>query len=289
MISVENFAREELRHGKKVHFHDGVWWVKVAPFYYKPVQEYHPFPPKSVRPHPLRALLGYSHQVSDTTQATRLVRMNVCQGEDLRRFSLERINGKRRNLVRMGLKSCRIDALTRSDALLEQMRLINIGQAKKLESAGERGSFLPSAYYDKHATRWRAETCKLFSHPGHQFVGAFVGDELAAYINLVMIEDTWLFGAVKSGREHLACRPVDALYFTVLSMASQSGTCSRVVNGGGAERESLVHFKEEFLLKSVPIPYYSWTLLPLSMLRAVKGRITRQPKPPVAADEKVKD
>ena len=288
MISEETFAKEEKRLGKQIHLHDGVWWVRAAPFYYKPVHEFRPFPPKSARPHPLEALLGYSHQVPDSAQATRCVRMNVLEGNDLSSFSLDRIRGKRRNLVRMGIKNCRIEALTQSDALLDQMRLINISQAKKMESSGESGTFLPPEYYELHASKWREETLKLFSHQGHQFIGAFVGDTLAAYINLVMIEDTWLFGAVKSCNEYLPHRPMDALYFTALSMASQRGECSRVVNGGGNERESLQHFKREFLLTPVSVPYYSWTLLPIEWLRSLQSRITRGRHVPIKPEKDTK-
>ena len=275
MISEEIFAQEEKRLGKQVHFHDGVWWVRVAPFYYKPVHEFRHFAPKSARPHLLKAFLGYSHQVPDPAQATRYVRMNVIQGEDLRGFSLERLRGKRRNLVRMGIRDCRVETLTQSDALLEQMRLINISQATRFDNAREPGTFQPAKYYKLHASQWREDILKLFSHQGHQFIGAFVGDTLAAYINLIQIEDTWLFGAVKSCIEYLQHRPVDALYFTTLSSASKSGECNRVVNGGGFdERESLTHFKVEFLLEPVVVPIYSRTRLPMEMLRTLKSLIT---------------
>jgi hypothetical protein len=283
MISEETFAQEEKRLGKQVHFHDGVWWVKAAPFYYKPVHEFHPFPPKNARPHPLKALLGYSHQVPDPAQATRCVRMNVLQGDDLRSFSLERLRGKKRNQVRMGIKNCLVEALTQSDAILEQMRLINISQAKKFEGARESGTFLPSEYYELHAAKWREGILRLFNHQGHQFIGAFVGDTLVAYINLIQVEDTWMFGAVKSCNEYLKHRPVDALHFTALTTASQSGECNRVVHGGpDGEPESLTHFKAEFLLRPVSLPYYSRTVIPMEKLRSLKSLLSfRHVKPPV--------
>jgi len=276
MISEEAFAREEQRLGKNVHFHDGVWWVRAAPFYCKPIHEFGPFPPESARPKNLKALLGYSHQVPDPTQATRCLRWNVLQGDDLRHFSLERLRGKKRNQVRMGIRDCRIEALSQSDALLEQMRLINISQAKRFEGVGEHGTFLPAEHYELHASQWGEGILRLFSHQGHQFVGAFVGDTLAAYVDLLQVAGTWMFGAVKSHNVHLQHRPVDALYFTILSMASQNGECNRVVNGGpDGERGSLTYFKEEFLLRVVPVPYYSRTLLPTTRLRNLAGLMMR--------------
>ncbi|MGI6241172.1 MAG: hypothetical protein ACOYJW_04470 [Candidatus Omnitrophota bacterium] len=281
MITEETFAKEEKRLGKEVHFHDGVWWISSAPFYFKPVHEYRPFARKSARPHTLKALLGYSHQVFDPAQATRYKRMNILAGDDLRSFSLERLENKRK--VRRGIKDCRVEILTPSEVILEQMRRINISAAKKHESRGRpRGTFLLHDYYERNAVQWKENTRKFFDHQGHQFIGAFVGETLVAYINLIQIEDTWVFGAVKSCHEYLGHRPVDVLYFTILSMASQSRECKRVVNGGGDyEPESLTHFKRQYLFKLVPLPYYSWTLLPMDWLRAFKNRTMGQRSGPI--------
>lgn len=271
MISETTFAQEERRLGKQVHCHDGVWWVRTAPFYYKPVCEFRPFAPGRARPHPLKALLGYSHQVPDAVQGTRCGRWNVIQGEDLRGFSLERLRGKRRNLVRAGLRDCRVEFVDPVDPLLEEVRAINISQAKKFEQAEAYGTFLPSEYYEIHADRWREDMRRIFGHAGHRFVGAFVGDRLAAYVDLIQVEDVWMFGAVKSLQDDLPHRPIDALYFTILHQAAQSTECNRVVNGGGEdERESLVHFKGEFFLKPTVIPYYTRTRLPLDKLRRLR-------------------
>ena len=290
MITEENFAKEEKRLGKQVHFHDGVWWIKAAPFYFKPVHEYRPFARKSVGPHPLKALLGYSHQVPDPAQATRYKRMNILAGDDLKHYSIERLGGKRRNLVRMGTKNCRVGVLTRSDTLLEQMRLINISNAKKFERARDGGTFLPAKYYEQHASVWLENISKLFGHQGHQFIGAFVDEKLAAYIDLIQVEDTWMISAVKSCDEYLEYRPVDALYFTTISRASQCGECNRVLNGGpDGEPEGLTHFKEQFLFHPVSLPYYSQTLLPMDWLRVLKSRVMHQRHAPIVVEEEAKE
>jgi len=289
LISEETFAQEEKRLGKQVHFHDGVSWVRTALFYFKPVHEFRPFPPKSARPHPLKALLGYSHQVPDPTQATRCLRQNVLEGENLRRFSLDCLKPAKRRAIRRGLKDCVIELYRPSEQNLEHMRLINISQAKRFEGSGESGTFQPAEYYELHATQWREGIIRLFSHQGHQFIGAFVGDTLAAYVDLIQVEDTWIFGAVKSCNEYLQHRPVDALYFSILSMASQSGDCSRVVNGGpDGERKSLTYFKEEFLLRVVSVPYYSRTFLPMERLRSLQSRITRRRQRRTALEKEAK-
>ncbi len=276
MITEETHAEAEGRLGRKVHFHQGVWWARAGPFYYKPVHEFRSFPPRAARPHPLKALLGYSHQVPAAGQGTRWLRYNILQGEELRDFSLDRLGGKRRNQVRMGNRNCRLEDLERSDATLEQMRMINISQAKRFEGKRTRGTFLPAEYYEARAARWRQDTLSLFDHPGHWFVGAYVGAVLAAYVNLIRVEDSWMFGAVKSHGDFLQYRPVDALYFEVLSMASRCAACKRVVNGGAdGEPHGLTHFKEEFLLRAVAVPYYSHAVIPIAKLRGLQRRIMR--------------
>lgn len=274
MSSAEMFAKEEARLGRHVHFHDGVWWGQSAPFYCKPVHEFRPFPPRSARPHPLQAWMGYSHQVPEAAQATRTLRWNAIQGDELRSFSLQRLRSNRRNKVRAGLRDCRVEVVDEQEVLLEEMRAMNVSQAKRFDGMRDPGSYLPAEYYERHAEKWRGDMRNLFRHSGHRFVGAFVGDRLAAYVDLIQIEDTWMFGAVKSHADYLSHRPVDALYFTVLDMASKSGECARVLNGGGdSELESLARFKAEYYLLPVDVPYYSQTLLPMARLRRLKTRL----------------
>lgn len=270
MASEEIFAKEEAKLGKNIHFHDGVWWVQSAPFYCKPVNEFRPLRKKSAKPNFLKAMGGYSHQVCDDADATRSLAWNVLEGENLMQFSIERLNSKRRNIVRGGLRDCQVVEMRLDTVILEQMRQINISQAQRFIKIRNEGSFLPPDYYETHSEQWREGVQKLFSHSGHQFLGAFVNDNLAAYIDILKIEDTWLFGAVKSHYIYLKHHPVDALYYHILTMASKSNECKRVVNGGGNEPPSLTHFKEEYLLEKITKYYYSHTLISLETLRRMR-------------------
>lgn len=274
MISEEEFAHEEARLGKAVHFHQGRWWVRTAPLYCKPVHEFRPLHRGEARPHALKSLLGYSYQVEDRRHASRFLGWNILHGEALRLFGLTAIGGKRRNMVRQGLRQCHATRLHPQDQIIEQMREINIQQARRFAEAGEAGTFLPAEYYEREKDRWRAGIERYFSHRGHEFIGAFAGEALAAYVDLIRIEDTWMFGAVKSRTDMLAHRPVDALYFTILSMAAASEECNRVVNGGpDGARESLVRFKEEYGLRVAQVPYFSRSLLPVDRVKLVARRL----------------
>jgi hypothetical protein len=278
MISEETFAREEQRLGKQVHFHDGVWWIKAAPFYYKPVHEFRPFPPGSARPGRFKALLGYSHQVPASDRATRHVVWNMLEGDNLKMFSMEKLKPAKQRAVRKGQRECIIQPISPTEENLEQMRLANISLAERCVGVRDPTSFLPADYYTTHAAQWREDMLKLFGHRGYKFIGAFVEGVLVAYINLITVEGTWIMSAIKSVTESLHHRPVDALYFSILSEASQVsrfGECQRVLNGGGDhERESLARFKAEFMLLPVRVPYYSRTLLPMERLRQLKSVVS---------------
>lgn len=272
MSFVECFALEDMRCGREVHWHAGVWWVRTAPFYCKPVHEFQPFPAGTARPHPLKSPAGFSHQVPSVDGATRFVPWNILDGDVLRGFSMETLRSKRRNMVRKGLRDCRVGAMRPDDVTLEQMRQINISQARRHETGNDPGACLPPDYYESHAAKWRGDMLALFGHDGHEFVGAFVDDRLVGYADVVRIAETWMFGAVKSSTEHLVHRPVDALYFTILCHAAASTGCERVINGGGAgEAESLARFKAEYLFRSVEVPYHTTTILPLGLIRGAKN------------------
>lgn len=277
MITEEEFARDEARLGKSVHFHMGRWWVRAGPLYCKPVHEFRPIRRGESRPALLGSLYGYSHQVPDDHTAVRHVAWQLIKNDALRTFDLRRLRPEKQRAVKKGLRGCQVRQLDGSPELLEQMREINIQQAKRFAEAGEAGTFLPADYYERHRERWRADISRYFSHRGHEFLGAFVGDVLAAYVDLIRIEDTWMFGAVKSRTDMLGHRPVDALYFTILSMAAAPEECTRVVNGGpDGARESLIRFKEEYGLRISRVPYFSRSLLPVDHVKLVARRLRRR-------------
>jgi hypothetical protein len=258
LIAEADFAAEERRLGRGVHECGGVWWATVQPFYCKPVNEFRQIARGAARPALAKSLLGYSHQVPSLEGANRSVTHMVLEGEDLGQFGIGRLRGSKRNQVRKGLSLCEVRPIRDLDTFLERMRAINIAQARRIENLGERGGFLPSKHYESHAEQWRRETRREFTHRGKQWWGAFHGDLLVAYLVSVEIGDVKMIGAVKSDPAGLQFCPVDALYFTVLEAAGRDAECNQVVNGGpGGERPGLTHFKEQFLFRQKPVPYFT--------------------------------
>jgi len=272
ILSEETFAREEARLGKRVHFHDGVWWVNSAPFYCKPVHEFLVSARGRVKPRMTNSLLGYSRQVSEPTEANRIVHWHVVGRTVLDEFSIDSLKSATRRAVRRGSRDCEVRVFDPTEKVLEEMRIINRSQAERFEGVRINGTFFPPSYYDDQVGNWRKSMLGLFQHPGHQFIGAFVDEMLVAYIDLLRVEDVWQICAVKSRADFLGRRPVDLLYFSLLTMAAESPSCRILLNGGAeGEPETLRRFKEKYLLEVVSIPYFTRTVVPVRALRALRG------------------
>lgn len=261
-ITEKVFADAELERGKEVHLSDGVWWLKKAPFYYRPLNKMRLIKPGSAKPKFFKALLGFSYRVESPVSRGYDLNFNMLCGENMNDYDIDKIPSKKRNQVRKGIKSCEVRLVEDITPLLPEMKTINILQAKRFDSMGEFQDYLPAEYYETNEEKWRKEMLQVYSHPGHSFIGAFVDNALAAYIDLIQIEDCWEFGAVKSHDEYFSFQPVDALYFHVLRAASRNPHCRFVINGGGnTERESLTKFKMQFLLNPTTVHNYTYSLV----------------------------
>lgn len=254
MLTEKQFAEQARQLGHEVHLHQGVWWQKHQLGYYKPAFEFRPFPPGKARPRFSKAYLGFSHQVTDSGQASRMVEYMMLDGESLRSFSLDKIDGKKRNQVRKGLKSCELRRLTEVEPYLEDMRQISITQAKRQMETGSFGK--PADYYTEHAGAWRAEIRRWFALPGREWLGAFVEGRLGAYMVTYKVENVRFIGVMKTHSDFMRFCLTDAIYFTVLNQARMDPGCVRIANGGPV-RPSLDYYKEQFLFKCTPIPYYT--------------------------------
>ena len=275
MISEPEFVAEQLRLGRSLHEHNGVWWEQVRPLYCKPVFEFAAFRRGSARPARRRSVLGYSHQVSIPDEANKTVTFMVLEGEDLRHFGIQRVRSSKRSQIRKGLSCCDVRRLRDLDAVLERMRAINIAQARRFEGLGERGSFLSPAYYEEQAERWRADIRRDFTHRGKSWWGAFREDVLVGYLVCIEVGQVRMIGAVKSDPAHSQFCPVDALYCRVLEAAGRDLDCRQVINGGtNGERAGLTHYKEQFLFRRTEFPYFASSLAVEQLARRTALRIS---------------
>jgi hypothetical protein len=241
------------RSGGSAHLSGGVWWVRRAPFYFKPLVEARAFPRGTSRPSILKGGIAYCHQVCKQEEATRVVEFMVLSGSRLREFSLGNLRADKRNQVRKGLRSCTVSQFGSFDEHVEDLRRINISQAERLARGHNHGR--PSTYYQGEARSWRRAMARLFGAPGHSWWGAWVEGRLAAYALTTAIEDVLIVSAAKSDAAYHSANANDAIYFTLLSAASANGGFSVVINGGPL-RPSLDRFKEGFGFSRIASHYF---------------------------------
>ena len=272
MLTEAQYVAQQRSLGRRIHEHGGVFWEETYPFYCKPAFIYKAFDRGAARPARLRSLLGYSHQVRHLREANRTLPVMALDRAGLDGFDLQKLPQKKRNNVRRALERCVVRSIDDVEIHLERLRAINVVQAQRHEKGV--GAETPASRYAEEAESWRAQMRREFALAGREWWGAFVGDVLAAYLRTYQVDGVRVIQQAKADTEYLKSYPMDALYYAILSRASADATCQWIVNGGPLH-PSLNHYKEQFLFKTVELPYYSsnaWLVEILKKLAAGRGR-----------------
>lgn len=252
--SISEYARYWMGCGIPIHYSEGVFWKRLAPFYFKPLWEFDSFPRGSSRPALRSGGVTYSHQVLERRDASRLVHFLVLDQEGLERFSLETLRPEKRNQVRKGLRCCEVREISDVADILGDLRLIAISQAERLAPHANQGH--GPAYYEHRRAQWEASILENFRAPGHTWWGAFSEGRLVAYAMTIAVNDVLMLTAAKSHSAFLHLNPNDAIYFRFLSAAAEVHRFRCVANGGPM-RASLDRFKEGFGFVPTAIPYFT--------------------------------
>lgn len=262
------YVEQQILLGRRIHAHDGVFWEQTYPLYCKPVFEFRVIKPQSAKPGLRHSVLGYSHQVSDPSMGNRSLSFMVLEEGEIEGYDMSRLNAKKRNQIRKGMKHCEVQRITEVEPLLEAMREMNISQAKRQGRID-----VPPEYYIEKADEWRKEIRATFAHTGYQWWGAFCGNELAAYMAILKVEGVVFIQVVKSHTAYLNQCPTDALYYVVLAGLGQDAYCNLIVNGGPGN-QSLDHFKEQYLFKPKPYSYYTYNDKLFNIVKYSGGKVS---------------
>lgn len=253
MLTVIEYAEQQRSLGRRIHFHDGVYWEELYPFYCKPAFIYKPFD-IGARPARFHSLLGYTHQVLLPLQGNRSIFLMELNRTRLDGFSLSQLPSRKRTYVRRALEQCMIKPITDIERFLERMLEINISQALRQEKGA--GVETPVKRFTEAAGEWRRQMRQEFALKGREWWGAFTADDiLVAYIRTHQVDGIRDIYQTKSDTEYLKVHPMEALYFTILEKAASDPTCKRIVNSRPMH-PSLNHFKEGFLFRAVEYPFY---------------------------------
>ncbi len=104
---------------------------------------------------------------------------------------------------------------------------------------------------------FRGYTASLLATPGYKFVGAWTGDQLAAYMWILMIDDWAAIGGY-AANDHLRSCPNEGLINFVLDYCLAQGRCCEVLYGLSSIQEidrtaSLDYFKKKVGFESRPV------------------------------------
>ncbi len=248
----EEFIAQQIKAGYAIHFHDGVWWQRAAPFFYRPVLPLQEILPERARPKLSKLFLGYRHITSEGSHVNKRWSVLLLDDEALRTFSIKSISSSKRARVRKGLSHNEIRRIESFEQVADKMQTICISAAHRT------GHGKPPDYYTKHYTEWRDFMSREFSIPGREWWGAFHQGVLVAFYYAYQIEETMFISAAKSHTDFLAHCPNDALLYSFLVYCRDLGDCSRVIFGDWSEVPSLNSFKERYGFRRADLPVYAW-------------------------------
>ena len=176
-------------------------------------------------------------------------------------YSLQTLEHKARNQVRQGLKNCQVRAITLAE-------LQALGARAHADTMKRLGIETGELKFGK----------PMQDNPAYEAWGAFVEDNLAAYIVTLRIED-WVYIQInRSVKEYLKHRPNNALVYTVISELLARPGISTVSYGWGPlyELDTLDHFKlgmgsvKEPVRQCAILTYWLRPILPSFVCRTVE-------------------
>jgi hypothetical protein len=255
MLTELEYVEQQRQLGRRIHQHDGIFWEQTYPFYCRPAFIYRAFDRGTAKPHALKSLLGYSHQIIDSNKATDYKTFMEIDREELNGYSIEKLHPKKRNKVRQSLKFCEVKLITHMDEeLMGRIRQINIEQSIRQEKGF--GAETPVDRYIKEKEQWIKQIKKDFALNGREWWGAYYEGILTAYMRTYQVDGIRVIEQTKLDSKYIDYKPMDGLYFSVINMAAKDLSCEKIMNGTPLH-PSLNLFKEQFLFKQVTYPYFT--------------------------------
>lgn len=251
-MKAEEFIKQQIDAGYKVHHHDNVWWQRYAPWFYRPVVPLQKLIPGSARPNRLLSFLGYSHVVETGEDTNKSWPVMMLEDELLESFSMTVLSSSKRARVRKGMRLNEVRKIDSVDSVITDMQTICISAAHRTEHGK------PPEYYTKHYRKWRDFMVGEFSIPGREWWGAFSQGSLVAFYYAYNVEETMFISAAKSHSDFLANCPNDALLYSFLQYCRDLDDCRRVIFGDWSEVPSLNKFKERYGFRKTDLPVYAW-------------------------------
>lgn len=241
-MSSQGYADFLKRMGHNVISIDGVFWFDTHPRIYLCFPFHHPLNPKRIN-------------ISSVFKKGGIVLRFPCLSGNGRssyrisitdkNYDLTSLNGKSRNQTRRGLENCTVRKLTNNEVLCNAFNL-------NTDTLQRQGRILTT----NEKEYWKKYYQEILSVDGASIWGAFVQDELAAFLISVRMKHCENILIVRSRASLLKFYPNNALLYTFVSKALSSDEIDEISIGLESiqsNMESLDRFKLGMGFKKVPI------------------------------------
>jgi hypothetical protein len=252
-MTSEEYIKQQISAGYKVHFNEGIWWQRVRPLCYKPAAIFDKIEPGESGPHFKQLCLKYSHMVSNKSLANAFWSVMFLKQEKLKNFSMKSLSSSHRARVRKGLNQLEIKKINQIEPVIDDIKNICISTAIRTNHGK------PPEYYVNNYQNWKSWIIKEFNIPKREWWGAYNQKSLVAYMYSVHINDIMYNFTAKSHTDFLDKCPNDALIFTFLEYCSTLDGCKHIIFGDwGNNLPTLNRFKEKYGFEKVDLPMYEY-------------------------------
>jgi hypothetical protein len=212
-MTVDEFAICRQAEGLKVAKIDGIWWVEIRPFFFRPLFPFAEINPWSRR-YPIKAFVGgFLHLVPSGVPANS--NMNFYVYDDLENYSLSRLTHKRRRIIKQGIKNFVARQITDVYEFNETAYEVFLSFHNRTkywykENRIDRNVFVA----------WGKQ---LFDNPKIRKLGAYHDDKLSAVEISLYVEDVIIGDTMFADDAGLKMRVTDFVVHTLRDAAVDSG------------------------------------------------------------------
>lgn len=236
--------------GYRLHLNNNVWWETTRWGYCKPAVPFEEVEANVSRPSSLRSAIGYGHRVNNPKIASGSWHSLIMSRETIAGWSLvSSIDGKRRNVIRKGLRNNQVARIDNLSPYREDLTTIAISTAIR----NQRG--FRSEYYRDKSNEWWCAMLRVATFS--ELWGAFHDGRMIAYLSVQVAGRRAVIDGAKSMTEYLQTCPNDALVFTFVDSCRERGDIDEIWFGHWSENKTTLNdYKQSFGFKSERVPYY---------------------------------
>jgi hypothetical protein len=264
----EEVARQQAEVKERVHFHRGVWWRHARALFWLPSVQYKEIDHDTSWPHPLKALVGYTHIAKPGSPCNGFFRAIV--RERMPSYSIAVLSHNRRRTVRKGLAQLQVRPVERLDQFIRDGFDVYRSWHERVQWGRDKSS-LPV---------FEGWMSRVFRTPHQLVLGAYLKNKLVAFTLPYAVRHFATQEFVASHSDFLSYNPTDVLFHAFMCIARQTRGVEMADFGPVSRKPTLNSFKLAYGYEK-DFPSYTW-MNPL--IRAIARRRIRERFPWLNAD-----